>query len=279
MKKLLSDELVAKYRVLPNAVWFLISACAAFFANAYSTLIDTASSASAVAESLASLNMGVTLNYAAFISLSCVLSALLTAGIFEIINHIASGILLARFSAKTNRSDIKFRLRLCYIYANICIGIIGIVYFFTQVTDGAYTGAFSLFNWDNDVELILSSIVPFSALTFFLFVFYEDFRIRFLPKRNHARALLYVGRIYFGLYFVVELIIALRAVIFYSADLTAIEIASSWVSVAVVALWAGAAYLYYNKLKKMPDDDDTDQPITFIVEEPTKHNIYDDFGF
>ncbi|MBO4539091.1 MAG: hypothetical protein J5781_02360, partial [Clostridia bacterium] len=184
MKKLLSDELVAKYRSLPDAVWFFISAIAAFFANAYSLLVDSGETVSMLSENLESLNVGMTINVPAFVTFSCVLSALLYAAVFEIINHIAAGVFLARFSAKTNRSDIKFRLRLCYIYSNICIGLVGIVYFFTQVTDGAYTGAFSLYNEVNNVKLILSAIVPFSSLTFFLFIFYEDLRVRFLPKRN-----------------------------------------------------------------------------------------------
>ncbi|MBO4539875.1 MAG: hypothetical protein J5781_06320, partial [Clostridia bacterium] len=97
--------------------------------------------------------------------------------------------------------------------------------------------------------------------------------------RNHTRALLFVGGIYFGINFVIDLIRALRVVIVYYEDMTAVQMSAYWVSVGVVALWAGAAFLYYNKLKKQTDDDNHDQPITFIVEEPTKHNIYDDFGF
>ena len=279
MKKLLSDELVAKYRALPNGVWFLISTVFVFFANAYSMLINSGEAVKMVSDNFAALDIGVTVNVPAFVAISCLFSALVQAAIFEIFNHIAAGIFLARFSAKTNRSDIKFRLRLCYIYSNICVGLIGIIYFFTQVTDGAYTGVFSLYNINNDVETILSTIIPFSSLTFFLFIFYEDLRVRFLPKRNHTRALLFASRIYFGLYLVIDLILALRAVIFHYADLSAVDMASCWIAVGVDVLWIGAAFLYYNKLKKLPDDDNPDQPITFIVEEPTKHNIYDDFGF
>lgn len=281
MKSLLSDSVIAKFRVLPEIIWFLISTVAVFFANAYYFITSSSDAIDMIMENVSSLDVQLNINVFAFIAVSCVFLALFRALVFELINHIAAGVLLARFSAKTNRSDIKFRLRLCYIYSNLMIGLIGISYFFTQTTNGAYTGVFTLNNINNDVELILSSIVPFSSLTFFLYVFYEDFRVRFLPKRNHPRALLFVGRLYFGIYSVLALIAALRAVIFYSGVLSVVAMVSYWLDFGIVAIWSVVAYLYYLKLKKNPsDDDDHDSNETVIVINETKqHNIYDDFGF
>ncbi len=281
MKSLLSDSLVAKFRVLPEIVWFLISAVAVFFANAYYYVTSSADAIGLIMENVSAMEVELSINALAFIIISCVFLAIFSALIFELINHIVSGVLLARFSAKTNRSDIKFRLRLCYIYSNLLIGLIGVSYFFTQTTNGAYTGVFSPDNFNNDVELILSSIVPFSSLTFFLYVFYEDFRVRFLPQRNHPRALLFIGRLYFGIYLVITLIEALRAVVFYSGVLSVVAMVACWLDFGIVAIWAFLAYLYYQKLKKNPYDNDDHGPketIT-IINEPKQRNIYDDFGF
>ncbi len=282
MKSLLSDSVIAKFRILPEAVWFLISVVAVFFAGAYNYITSSADAIAILMDNVASMDVELQINPIAFIAVSCVFTSFLQAAIFELINHLVAGVLLARFSAKTNRSDLKFRLRLCYIYSNLLIGLIGISYFFTQTTNGAYTGVFSLDNVENDVELILSSIVPFSSLTFFLYVFYEDLRKSFLPQRNHPRALLFIGRLYFGIYLILTLIGALRAVIFHSNALSVIMMVSYWLDFGVVAIWSAIAYLYYLKLKKEPSDnnngDDPQEPI-IVITETKQHNIYDDFGF
>ena len=274
MNILLSDRLVAKYRSLPESLWYLFAFLSIFFARAYEYIVSASSSVLYMNSALAEANLPLTVQPAIVISVSCILSALLAEVLFEIINHLASGILLARFSAKTNRSDLKFRLRLCYIYANILTGLIGVAYFFTQNGGGVYTGLFNMYESSNDVQLILNAIVPFSALTYFIYLFFADIRQRFLPKKNHARALLYVGRIYFGIALIVTLV---QNFTFLTADQPVLYTVSDWLDFGIRVLWAVLAYLYYRRLKKQPTDDDPD--VTVVVEQSTHKNIYDDFGF
>ena len=275
MKSLLSDQLVAKYRSIPEFVWYIISTVAIFFANAYSYIVSSGSSLSIVNETFAEVDLPLTINPLVFISLSCVFSALFSELLFEIINHLTSGILLARFSAKTNRSDLKFRLRLCFIYANLLTGIVGIVYFFTQNPNGVYTGRFDPYTFYNDVQPILDAIIPFSSLTYFIYLFLSDTFARFIPKKNHARALLYIGRIYFGVAIIVTL---LRNLSYINAEQAVVDIVSDWLSLAIRVIWAVLAYLYYRFLKKQPKDDEN-ETISVIIEDNARKNIYDDFGF
>ena len=275
--RLLSDDLVAKYRNLPNFLWYIFGAVSVFFANAYSYITSAGSSAAQFESVLAQTGMTVSVNKVAFIVLTCVFSAAFSQLIFELINHIASGILLARFSAKTSRADLKFRLRICFIYANLLTGLIGIAYFFTQISDNAYTGVFDPYGYfRNDVEMFLSYVVSFSSITFFVFVFFEDTRKRFLPARKQTSCLTFVGRIYFGISLVVT---AIGAFTFVFNSLSVLQIVSDCIDFVVCALWAVAAYLYYLRLKNHADDDPNEDGQTVVIKEKTEHNIYDDFGF
>ncbi len=276
MNKLLSDDLVAKYRSLPEFVWYIFVAISVFFANAYEYIFSAGVNLKEMTNALAEYNLPIAINSIAFIVITCVFSAIISTLIFELINHLVAGILLGRFGCKTNRNDLKFRLRICYIYSNLFIGLIGISYFFTQTQGGNYTGVFNAMDYTlgNDVYTILSCLIPFSSLTFFIFVFFEDTRKRFLPKRNQARALTYFSRIYFGITLAINLF---GSVFSINTDAAVIDIVANWLPLGVTALWTVGAYLYYLYIKKQPDDT-TEEPIQVIIEEK-KSNIYDDFGF
>lgn len=279
MKNLLSDNLVAKYRSVPEFLWYIFAAVSAFFANAYDTIVSAGVEVKSFNEMLVEIELPLTVNAVAFIVLSCVLSAVFSTLIFEIINHIVSGVLLARFGAKTNRSDLKFRLRLCFIYANLLTGLIGVSYFFTQLTDGAYTGVFTLDSYlQNDVRTILNCFLPYSAMTFFAFLFFEDVRVRFLPKRNQLRALAFIGRIYFGISILYSLI---QCLVLLDNSRSVLTIVTDWVDLGVRVLWAGGAFLYYTYLKKKSSNDDGNDSsnVTVVIEQTPQKNIYDDFGF
>ncbi len=280
MKNLLSDPIVAKYRSLPNFLWYIICAVSVFFGNAYSYLMNAGVGISQVNEALTETGLPIAVNPVVFIVLTCVFSSLFTVLIFELINHLVSGVLLVRFRAKTSRDDLKFRLRVCYIYSNLITGLIGIAYFFTQVNNGVYTGSFTLYSAiQNDVEMFLTYVVSFSSMTFFAFLFFEDTRVRFIANKNHARCFLYFARIYFGIALIVSLI---RGLLFIGDNLPVTEIISDWVDFGVCALWAGAATAYYFHLKKKQDDDKDsgdDNVVKIVIEDTHEKNIYDDFGF
>ena len=279
MKNLLSDELVAKYRSVPDLVWYLFAALSVFFAKAYDIILSAGVNVKTVNDSLAGIDVPMSINPVVFIVLTCVFSAVFSTLVFEIINHIASGVLLVRFGAKTNRSDLKFRLRLCYVYSNLLTGLIGIAYFFTQVNNGNYTGVFTPYEYlTNDVQTIIECFLPYSSVTFFVFLFFEDTRARFIPKRKQLSAFTFIAGLYFGISVAVTLIANL--VIIRDAR-PLLYVVTDWVDLGVKVLWALGAFLYYRNLKKkLSNNDDDDRPgVTVIIEDAPKKNIYDDFGF
>ncbi len=286
-KKILSDEWVAKIRKMPDFANYIIAALSFFAANAYATIISGEDGVLTLSATFSDATGVQLANPVLALIVFCLIDAVVSEIIFELINHIAAGIFIARFSARTNRADFKFRLRLCIIYANLITALIGICYFFTQTTGGEYTGTFILFGqkpnieYGNDVYAILTSFVPFSLTTFFVWVFFDDFRIRFLSAKKQARAFSYVGRLYFGISLIFSFGQAISFAILTVNTLTVCETVAIWVEFGVTVLWTVGAYLYYRKLKKNEDiDNSDDQPPFIVVENETKKgNIYDDLGF
>ncbi len=282
---LLSDEWVAKMRKIPKFLWYVLMALSFFFSEMYAYLISGEAIAMTMEETIA--EMGITVNYTGFSVLYILFYAIVTEVIFELFNHFASGVLIARFSARTNREDFRFRVRLCYFYANIVIGIFGIIYFFTQTENGVYTGTFNLFGsqanmyYANDVYTIMTSFVPFVLHALALVFFYDDFQKRFLPVKNVTRAFTYVARIYFGVSIAYEIVQVASNIIITQQDFTPVEYASYWVALATVVLCAVGAYLYYLlRLKKIKDENKDDNgPSITVIPKDDKKNIYDDFGF
>lgn len=293
MKTIFSDTVIAKMRKLPAFGWVFVLFCTFFFASAYEFLLigeytafeivavydDYFSATGQVAPNINGLTIGI-------------IASLFEAGvlllIFEIIISFAHNLVLRKFCAQINRSDFKFRLRFAMIIANIIIGILSIGYFFTQKIDGQYSGQIELFgnvvNYiiaDNPYYTIQSSILPFAVYSLIFGWFYEDFRSRYVPKRNQANLFSFVASIYVGVNLALCLVYFIYDFAILKGAYSTIQLVASCCEIAIIVIIGILAMLNYKRLKKISTEPEfifNDENIN-NDNQHTQKNIFDDFGF
>ena len=260
MKVIFSDKVIATLRKIPTAVWFLLLAVVCFFKDCSQFI--TASSEVVKAFNQAFIEQGseISVNTTAVTVFACLFGGLFEAAIAELFMFVAYSVLARRFCCAINQKDFVFRLR---IVVTICYFILGIF-------------NISGFFWDAGYSLIVACtgyIIPALAFGFY----YEDFRKRFVPKRNHAKCFGFASTIYVGIYFVLKLGTAVRYTVVSGLEITALDMAAIWVDFGLVAVSAVLAYLDYRRLDKIakePEDNDL-----FISREDDDDKIFKDLGF
>lgn len=261
MKTLFKDEVVAKFRKMPSFLWYFILAASYFFKNAYVTLGDAKIMTESYAEQFAEL--GVTgFNGTAFTVVVAILVPVIYTVIFELFARIIYGLLVRRFALAVNQNDFCFRLRLVIIVANIILGAVGIFYFFfPEVID------------------ILSAIFGYAVPTLLIAWFYEDFRVRYVPKRNHASLFLFAARIYVGIYLALSVFDLVYYLALFDRSLTVLETVSVCLDTVIVASSALLAYLNHRRLQKISREPEDNDLFIKKEEKPKDDSIFKDFGF
>ena len=286
MKKLFSDNVVSRLRVLPSAVWVLFTFMTFFFSRAYELLVTGEYVMSLYVDILveAGLSAKAGVVYGVFVSIG---SALIETLIFELILHIAYGVLAGRYRAEINKSDFKFRLRYLMIVINLVIGILAIGYFFTQTVNGVHVPQFSLYkngfvnlvDAENPYYLVQDACMPILVVTLLVMAFYEDFRKRYVPKRNQAKLFAWYGILYVGVEVILYVINLVRALLQANVTFGLYDILSYSLEAGAFVLIGVVYFFYWRKLKK--EEDIIEPTITFPDEDSggTDGNIFNDFGF
>lgn len=262
MKLLFQDKVVEKLKIIPSFVWFILLAASEFFASAYATIVETEYSLSMTAEYLSSLSQegGELINVDALTVMSCVFSALFSALICEFLFRIVYAF-IRRYTNGT-QSDFCFRIRLVVILSDLILGCIGILYFFFP----------SLTN-------LLTSIFEAAVPILLLFWFYEDYRERFVDKKNQARVFLTAGGIILVIYFVLGVYGLLETLLLNStSSLTPITLASIILSPSIVLVLGVGAYFNSVRLKKISAQSE-EEVVPIQEEKPKNDTIFKDFGF
>ena len=283
MKKIFSDEIVSKLRRIPSPVWVICVIFSFFFANAYAYLIE--GEYIAIQLNTIYTEMGISFNIVTIGIVFSIIEAAIFTAVSEIIISLIYNTVAGRFRAEINRQDFKFRIRYLIIIINLIIGIFSIGYFFTQKINGIYTGKIELFGSianiieaENPYYTIQSSILPFIVTSFLAFIFYDDFRKRYVHGRNQTALFSMFLKIYIGIYvliFVFDIFsnfLILEEVVY---DVyTIIAYCLKGVAIIIVGI---LSYLYYKRLDK-----DTKTNINTNVTNESNNsntNIFDDFGF
>lgn len=283
MKKLYSDTVISKLRAVPAVLWVIFLLVSFFFANAYEFLL----SAEYYAHSFAEIykEMGLTVNTITVGILASVFEAAIYLAIFEILIAITYNLAAGRYRCQINRQDFKFRLRYFMIIVNLIIGVLSVGYFFTQRENGVINPHIVLFgdkinilNATNPYYTIQSSVLPFAVAAIMALVFFDDFRTRYVPKRNQTALFSRFAMIFIGinvLLFVWSLFSNFLLIKTTKPTTVAEIIAYSLQAASYVAAAVGY-YFYYRKIKKEPD-------IEFSINNDNdkggSDKIYDDFGF
>lgn len=259
MKTIFSDKVIAALRKVPTFVWFFILAAVCFFKDSCYLITTSRLTAEAFNQAFVEQGMQDVINVNAITVFSCIFEGIISAAIIEVVMYVAYTVTARRFYCAINRKDFSFRLRILLILCYFVLGIINITDFF----------------WEAGSSLITACtgyVIPALALGFY----YEDYRKRFVPKRNHAKLFGFAALIYVGICFVLKLVTAVRNTVSFS-EVTDLEMAALWVDFALVALSAVAAYFNYKRLDKIakePEDNDL-----FIPKEKTDDTIFKDLGF
>lgn len=260
MKVIFSDKVIATLRKIPTAVWFLLLAVVCFFKDCSQLITASNEIINAFNQAFIEQGAEISVNATAVTVFSCIFEALLAAAIVELLMFVAYTVLARRFYCAINKKDFVFRLRIVVILSYFVLGIFNISGFF----------------WEAGYSLIVACtgyIIPALALGFY----YEDFRKRFVPKRNHAKCFGFASTIYVGIYFVLKLGTAVRYTVASGLNLTALDMAAIWVDFGLVVASAIFAYLNYKRLDKIakePEDNDL-----FIPKENNDDKIFKDLGF
>ncbi len=260
MKTLFKDEVIAKLRKLPTFVWYILYAASFFFMDASTLISDGRTITDSYKAGFEEIGMtGV--NFDAMAVFIVIFAVIIYTVIFELIVWIAHSVLQRRFPLTLNKSDFAFRLRLLFIISHLILGCVGIV------------GFFSVPVWE-----LLNAIFAFAVPALLLMWFYEDFRTRYVPKRNQHTLFKFVAMIYIGIYLALSAIYLVYNLVLYSGDLTALEIASLCVDTLVISIVAVVAYFDYRRLSKIarePEDND----LFIKKEENNNDDIFKDLGF
>ena len=261
MKTLFKDEIIAKLRKLPTFVWYLFYAVSFFFRDAAALLGEGKTITESYRAAFEEIGMtGV--NFQAMSIVIIIFAAIIATAIFELILWLAHSIIQRRFPIVINRNDFRYRVRLVFIISNIILGIIGIPNFFTDKTVG-----------------ILGAIFNFAVPAMLLIWFYEDFRVRYVPKARQHSLFRFVAMIYIGIYLALSVINLIRGLVMFSATMSALDTVALCLDTVVIAAVAVVAYFDYRRLSKIalePEDNDL-----FIKKEekPNDDNIFKDLGF
>ncbi|MDY4655175.1 MAG: hypothetical protein SO386_03005 [Eubacteriales bacterium] len=260
MKVIFSDKVIATLRKIPTAVWFLLLAVVCFFKDCSQLITASSEIIAAFDKAIAEQGLQVTVNATALTVFSCIFQSLFVAALAELLMFVAYTVLARRFYCAINKKDFVFRLRIVIILSYFILGIFNISGFF----------------WQAGYSLIVACtgyIIPALAIGFY----YEDFRKRFVPKRNHAKCFGFAATIYVGIYFVLKLGTAVRYTVASGLNITALDMAAIWVDFGLVVVSAILAYLDYRRLDKIakePEDNDL-----FIPKENNDDKIFKDLGF
>lgn len=281
MKALFSDNVVSKIRRIPSSVWIVFLIISFFFANAYSYILE----GEAMAKQLCTIyaEMGTNVNNVTIGVLIIIFASALGAVIAEIAIALVYRFAISRHYVSINSQDFKFRIRYMLIISNLIIGVLSIGYFFTQTADNVYTGSISLFKdkvnlleFKNPYFSIQNTVLPFIVYSIMLFVFYDDFKSRYVDPRNQANLFANTLKLFVGIYllsFVFSLFNSFLLVDNQPQDVyTIIAYCLKGVSIMAISV---VAYLYYKKLKRISDE----QIFTTENSSNQTDNIYDDFGF
>lgn len=284
MKKLFSDSVVSKLRVLPSFVWVIFVIISFFFARAYEFLLTGEYYAAVMEEAYKEL--GYNINPVTAGVMFSIVEAIFYTVIFEILLAIVFNLVVGRFRCQINRSDFKFRLRYFIVIVNLIIGIISIGYFFTQYENGVinpnislFSGKINILNAENPYYSIQSAVLPFAVSAIFAIFFFEDFRNRYVPPRNQPTLFIRFAMIFVGINVILFVYRIFQNFLFINnpSPATVTEIvaysleAFSYVAASVIY------YFYYRKLKKELDNIHFDIPSS--DDKNKNENIFDDFGF
>ncbi len=283
MNKLYSDKVVAKLRAVPVAVWVLLLLVSFYFAHAYELLLTAEYYAFTVGEVYQEL--GINVNAVTVGVLFSILEAAVYLVVFEILIAITYNLAAGRFRCQINRQDFKFRLRYFMLVLNLIIGVCSVGYFFTQYENGVINPHIVLFGdkvniltATNPYYSIQNSVLPFTVAAVMALLFFEDFRSRYVPKRNQTALFSRFAMIFIGinvLFFVYQLFSDFLIVKNPNPATVPEIIAYSLEAASYVAASVGY-YFYYLKIKKEPD-------VEFIINDDNdkggSDKIYDDFGF
>ena len=255
---------------MPTVVWVFLLAATFFFARAYEFIVDAKTIAATMAQSYSEMfaNAGVdSFDENRFYTIMIVFSAIATAfiytGVFELFMRIVHSVALRRYAAVCNVSDFTFRLRLVMIVANIILGIIGIFYFFfPKVSD------------------LLTAIFRYAVPTVCFALFYDDFRRKYVPKRNVQKLFVFVARIYIIVYLAISLFTSVYELALYSSTLGVLAIIALVTYPTMVGLSAVAAYIYSARLKKISLEDEDNELFIKKEETPDRNDdVFKDLGF
>lgn len=270
MKFLLKDELIAKLRKVPTVLWVFLLAASFFFARAYGFISDAKTVADTLATQWADTvaAAGVDFDVDTFMVIVLVFSAIATAfiyaGIFELFMRIAHTVALRRYGAACHVSEFTFRLRLVMIVANVILGLVGIFDFFFPVAVN-----------------MLDAVFRYAVPTVFFALFYDDFRRKFVPKKNVASLFVFVARIYIIIYFAIALFTSVYELVLYRSELSVLDIVALATYPTIIALSAVAAYIYAAHLKKVALEQEDNELFIIKEETPDKEddNVFKDLGF
>ncbi len=261
MKFLLKDQTVAKFRKLNKWIWYLFLAASFFISDAYLLIEDSKITAQSYLDMLGGQNL-IAISTTAMVITSCIFIPIIYTVFAEIIMNFCYNIVARRFLMALNADDFTFRARLVLILSNIIIGVISVTYFFAPKAIG-----------------IISSIIDFAVPTLLFACFYEDFRTRYLPKRNHYRVFAYVAKIYLGISVIFSFLSFINNIVNLNVEKSVLDTIAYSIDLGIKLIVAGLAYLYAKRLK-IKSEEPEDNDIFIIKEEPKKNDtVFKDFNF
>jgi len=261
LKFLLKDERVAKFRKLSKWVWYIILAVSFFLRDTYILIEQGKITAQSYLEYLGGENL-INFGSTALIVFSCIFAPAIYTLFAEIIMNFCYNILARRFVMAINAEDFTFRVRLTLILSNLLIGIISVVYYFVPSS-----------------IVIIASVIDFAIPALLFGLFYEDFRIKYIPKKNHYRVFSYVAKIYLGIFLVMSLFSFMYYMLSVNIERNNLDTIAYSLDLGIKLIFVLIGYLYAKRLhvkSQEPEDND----IFIIKDEPKQEeNVYKDFHF
>lgn len=251
---------MAKFRKLPKAVWYFILALTFFVRDSYSIMQDGKITAQNYIETLG--EDFLKLNSNAFVIIACIFIPLFYTFFAEVIMTFVYNTLSRRFVMAINKEDFTFRTRITLIVANIILGVIGISYYFVPQAIG-----------------VISAVFNFAVPSLLFAWFYEDFRVRYLPKKFHYRVMSYIAKIYLGVVTTFSVISFIYFMFMIDVDKTVLDIIAYSIDVVIKLLFVLLAYMYGKLLIKQSEKPE-DNNLFIRKEEPKVDNtVFKDFNF
>jgi len=260
LKKLFDDGLIERLKKLPEAVTYLLLAASFFFKNMYSVLHVTRSteetfkdmlSAGSFSEMLAGQEISpAMMRFTAVLSviIVCVFSVL----IFELIARLVYSALVRRAYLACDKKNFCIRVRLAYFYANVVLGLFGLVSFGSEAAG-----------------YVIGAVLGFAVPTIFLAVLYEDLRKKVIQRQNHFKVFDFVAKMYLAIYLVLAVMDTVQFLFAGYSTATSSVRAAYFVDLAIRALFFVPYYYYGNKLKVEAGKPE-DNPAFIVTEEEKK---------